>query len=112
MASDFARIAVLNAEGHSAADIARIVGCSARAVQRWRRRTGHSLGEAQAPLPQSVKRQAALLLEDGCHVAEVARTLGVSFRTVVRWFPDAPRMSRAEVGAYMRMHRTNRAVLG
>ena len=92
-------------------DIATIVGCSERAVQRWRRRTGHIVHEAPARHDPSVKRRAGQLLDDGCHPAEVARTLGICPTTVKRWFPEAHRMSRAEVAAWMRMHRQAKAAM-
>lgn len=58
------------------------------------------------------REQARRLIEDGCSLAETARTVGVDAKTVGRWFPDAPRMTTAEVAEWARFCKANQRVLG
>jgi transposase-like protein len=111
MAVDLERMAALHAQGLSARDIASILGCTCRAVQRWRTRTGHNVRPAPGRHPASVRQQAGMLLEDGCSLAEAARTLGVDAKTVARWFPDAHRMTQTERGEWAAYCKKNGKVL-
>lgn len=112
MTVDQQRLAALHADGKSAREIAEILGCTPRTVVRWRSITGHTVRPAPVRVSPSVKERALQLLADGCSLAEVGRTVGVDQSTVGRWFPDAPRMSSAEVVEWARFCKANKHVIG
>lgn len=84
----------------SAREIAQELRVSPRTVQRWRRASGRSRGDAPVPFPVEAREFVAALVADGCSLCEAARTVGTAKKTVYRWFPDAPRWSRSEAGGF------------
>jgi len=79
-------ISALTLAGWTAAQIAEHCGCSARTVNRSRKRSGIA-----QPGPDFVTEQEIevmrRLLDDGCSFREVVRSTGRSICTVMRHFP-------------------------
>lgn len=82
------RVAALTRAGHSAADIAFILGMSRRTVERTRARLGIRLGGQCKPrISDQVLAVAEQMLIDGASVKETARSLGVSYSSIHKWLP-------------------------
>lgn len=81
---DWDKVVRLTLEGRSAFDIAAIVGCSTRSVQRIRFKTGISRPPAPLMTPEEVA-MAERMLDDGVSLGEIARTLGHRGGVYKRW---------------------------
>lgn len=103
MTADWEQIAKLHAEGKSASQIARLVGCTARTVVRWRAANG--LSDPPSPFAGtriSSERLEAVrrMVEDGASVNEIQRTLHVWRPTIIKYFPEA-RWSRGQTAEFI-----------
>ena len=82
------RVVELTRGGRSAADIAWILGVSARTVSRYREKLGISHSECRRErTSEDVLLRAKCLLVDGASYREVARTLGIHRSTVAKHLP-------------------------
>lgn len=95
------RAADMTRAGHSAAEIATILGVSPRTVVRYR-----VAAEVAQPGPvvvwtPEVIAAAEAMVEDRVPAAEIARTLGIADTTVLARYPHAA-WSRAEDAAHRR----------
>lgn len=103
----------MNAE-HSAREIAEVLGCTQRAVARWRTRAGKRKGYPKpAASPETRERARYMLFEDAVPPGEVAATLSVSTKRLDAWFPDRPLLSSTEAGQHAAlMRRANKILEG
>ena len=83
------RVAELTRQGHSAAEIAGILGVTKRTVQRARERRGvQQKDHSVSPMTEAERARALELFADGASVTEVARTLGRAPKTIYRHFGE------------------------
>ena len=104
---DYDKIAELNRQGYTAAQIATRVGCCTRVVSRWRVRTGAAKPlpvNAGSPVTLERLESARRLLADGASQKETAVTLGMSRATLRRYFPGQV-WTRQEAGHQAQMVR-------
>jgi DNA invertase Pin-like site-specific DNA recombinase len=83
------KLRLMTMQGHTIADIAAAIGCTARTVSRWRTRLGLTKPLAP-PWTDEQDRLARNLLQDGCPYREVARTVHHDYKSVMYRFPDYP----------------------
>lgn len=81
-----AQIAALTRAGHTAKEIALIVGVTPRSVERIRGRCGVALPPA-TPMTEDEIRAAAAMLDDGASYGEVSRTIGRSVMAIRKHLP-------------------------
>lgn len=100
---DTERVAQLVRQGRTTPEIADILKCCERTVDRARKRAG--LSKPRVPyLTSEELARAELMLADGASAEEVGRTLGRSGRTIRDRFPDM-RWTRQQVGEYAALAR-------
>lgn len=81
-----AQVVELTRAGHSAAEIAVILGITERRVTSHRSEAGIAQ-PPRDPLTADQLARAAELLDDGCSYNEVARTIGCGYSVIRRRFP-------------------------
>lgn len=122
---DYVQVAELQKLGYSVSQIATRLGCSTKAVERWRRSEGLTILRANASRPVTPERLEAArrMIEDGASHRDVSLTLRMSRKTLRRHFPDTAwtpeqaghaarmvqRLNRIETRAYMQQKSGDRA---
>jgi DNA-binding CsgD family transcriptional regulator len=83
------KVRLLTLDGHTARDIAEIIGVAQRTVEHDRKRVGvhgRATGRLPEPLTAEQREFGRMLLADGCPLAEVARTFGRSVHGMRHYF--------------------------